>query len=542
MKIAICQINTTVGDFENNRKKIIEQIEISKNIKSDLVIFPELLMSGGAATDVLEFKNFVNNCSNELNEISKHTDNISAIIGSPTCIYDGDDRVLFNSAVFMQNGKIENTINKHNLCNSDVFFDSRYFAKGECENACINLNNKNIFIEIGNIFCKTFKSVADEDKLINDWSKKNIDIFINISATPFSAEIGEMRFNFFRKAAKKLNAIFVFVNTCGAQTELVYDGRSMVVFPDGRYKILNSFEEDFFAFEIDRNAEFSTLEYKENKIALIQDALVCGIKDYFFNNGFKKIILGLSGGIDSAVVASLACSAVGSENVFGLLMPSQFSTDHSVKDAVDLAENLKMKYEIIPIKDSFEAITQSLKNVFKDLPFDVTEENIQARIRGLLLMAYSNKFGCLLLNTSNKSESAVGYGTLYGDLCGGLSVIADLYKTQVYELANYINKDKEIIPQNTINKPPSAELRPNQKDSDSLPDYDVLDKILFLNIEQRQDFQEIIAKGFEKNLVERILKMVARNEYKRKQIPPVIRVSSRAFGSGIKMPLISKYF
>ena len=290
---------------------------------------------------------------------------------------------------------------------------------------------------------------------------------------------------------------------------------------------------------------FSKTEFFERKkqppVSLIHDALVLGIRDYFEKLGFKKAVLGLSGGIDSALVLCLAAEALGKDNVLSLLLPSGFSTEHSLADARQLCGNLGTKYETVPIESNYQSFLQTLNPFFKDLPFSVAEENLQARVRGVLLMAFSNKFGYILLNTTNKSEAAVGYGTLYGDMCGGLSVIGDIYKTQVYELCKYINRDEEIIPKNILTKAPSAELRPNQKDSDSLPEYDVLDKILFQYIENRKGTKEIIALGFDKDLVARVLKLVNTNEYKRQQTPPVLRVSPKAFGQGRRLPIVGKY-
>jgi NAD+ synthase (glutamine-hydrolysing) len=343
------------------------------------------------------------------------------------------------------------------------------------------------------------------------------------------------------------------VNHVGAQTELIFDGGSLVMNADGTVcDELPYFEEAVEYFKIQNSTlkiqkvtegiEAKTINLSSlSKIGLIHDALVLGIKDYFRKLGFQKAILGLSGGIDSAIVICLAEKALGKENVWAVLMPSQFSSDHSVNDALQLAENLGVKHDIIPIKNGFEALLETLQPQFKDLPFGLAEENLQARIRGNILMALSNKFGYILLNTSNKSEAAVGYGTLYGDMCGGLAVIADIYKNEVYELARYINRDAEIIPENIITKAPSAELRPNQKDSDSLPDYDILDQILFQYIEQRKGPKEIVAMGFDSDLVSRILKLVNISEYKRHQAPPILRVSPKAFGMGRRMPIEGRY-
>ena len=304
---------------------------------------------------------------------------------------------------------------------------------------------------------------------------------------------------------------------------------------------LKYFEEDFRVFELENLHKPKTDSPIPAKIALIHDGLVMGVRNYFQKLGFTKAILGLSGGIDSAVTAVIAAEALGSKNVRCVLLPSGFSSDHSINDAKALAKNLGSPYEIIPIKDSYESIRGNLKSQFEGTSFDIAEENIQARIRGVILMALSNKFGYILLNTSNKSEAAVGYGTLYGDMNGGLAVIGDVYKTEVFELAKYMNRNQEVIPTNTITKPPSAELRPDQKDSDSLPDYDILDEILYQYIEKRKGPKDLIQLGFEESLVKRILKLVNTNEYKRHQTPPILRVSPKAFGMGRRMPIVAKY-
>ena len=334
-----------------------------------------------------------------------------------------------------------------------------------------------------------------------------------------------------------------FTNNCGAQTELIFDGGSIIMSENGAlYDELPYFQECIRHYdlnEVQKGRSFSG--QTKDKTALIHDAIVLGISDYFRKLGFSKAVLGLSGGIDSAVTAVMAARALGPENVRVLLMPSQFSTGHSVDDAMELVQKLGLPHDIIPIKDMYDAFMEKLSPIFGDLPFNVTEENIQARVRGILNMAISNKFGHILLNTTNKSEMAVGYGTLYGDLCGGLSVIGDVYKTEVYQLAEYINKDDVVIPINSISKPPSAELRPGQKDSDSLPEYDILDPILFQYVEKRKGPQDIIDMGYDPVLVRRILRLVNINEFKRHQTAPVLRVSSKAFGVGRRVPIVGKY-
>ena len=369
------------------------------------------------------------------------------------------------------------------------------------------------------------------------------DFIINVSASPFSYNHAEERLEICKANVVRYKVPLFYSNNVGGQTELIFDGGSVVMSPNGViHREMPYFKETLEVFDLAEVMAGKThSEQVKNNILEIHDALVWGISDYFKKLGFTKAILGLSGGIDSAVTAVLAQRALGSENVRVILMPSQYSSDHSVNDAVALAENLGVHHDIIKIEDVYSAFMDKLSGHFEGLESNVTEENIQARVRGTLLMAFSNKFGNILLNTSNKSEMAVGYGTLYGDLAGGISVLGDVYKTQVYKLAHYINKDGEVIPENSITKPPSAELRPDQKDSDSLPDYDVLDEILYQYIENRKGPKEIISMGHDKALVERILRMVNRSEFKRHQTAPVLRVSSKAFGMGRRLPIVGKY-
>jgi NAD+ synthase (glutamine-hydrolysing) len=378
---------------------------------------------------------------------------------------------------------------------------------------------------------------------MDELAKQNPDLIINISASPFSYTRIEARKNIFRNKAIKHWIPVISVNQTGANTELIFDGASMV-FNDKGVLIhqLPYFEECLKTFSFGKLIEEGkSVEENPDLIGLVKKALVTGIRDYFSKMNFKKAIIGLSGGIDSAVCLCLAVEALGKENVLALLLPSRYSSDHSVKDAVQLANNLNIKTELISIEKTFKAIEETMQPIFAGKENDVTEENIQARIRAVLLMAVSNKSGYILLNTSNKSEAAVGYGTLYGDMAGGISVIGDVYKTDVYKLAKYINRDQVVIPGNIISKSPSAELRPDQLDSDSLPEYEILDSILYQYIELQKPVSAIISHGFKKEVVERVLAMIKWSEYKRYQAPPVLRISSKAFGAGRKMPLVAKY-
>jgi NAD+ synthase (glutamine-hydrolysing) len=383
---------------------------------------------------------------------------------------------------------------------------------------------------------------------MDELMKQSPDLMINIAASPFHYEQARTRKEVILTNVNKYALPLFYVNHVGAQTELLFDGGSLVASPDGFiYDELNYFEEDLRIYELDqiiaarKSDECEPLGKIGDKTALIHDALVMGIKNYFNKLGFKQAILGLSGGIDSAVTMALAARALGPENVRAVLLPSAFSSEHSVNDALELANNLGSPYDIISIEEAFNNMEETMLPIFGDLPFNIAEENIQARLRGVILMAMSNKFGHILLNTSNKSEAAVGYSTLYGDMNGGISVLGDVYKTEVFRLARFINKDGEVIPGNSITKPPSAELRPDQKDSDSLPDYDILDEILFQYIEKRKGPRELLDMGFEKAIVDRILKLVNMSEYKRFQTPPILRISSKAFGMGRRMPIVGRY-
>jgi len=433
----------------------------------------------------------------------------------------------------------------------DIFDEYRYFEPNDKFNI-IEYKGEKIAITIcedlwdiqpsDNPFAKNqLYNVTPMDKLI----EYKPDFILNIAASPFSYTKIWGRKNVFIRNAKKYNLPVFTVNQTGAQTELIFDGGSLVVNPDGTIaNEMKSFEEDYKIYdleEIKKCAVKKTIDEDPDVIAKIHDALVLGVRDYFKKMNFNNATLGLSGGIDSAVALVIAARALGPENLRVLLLPSKYSSGHSVTDAESLAKNLGVRYDTVHIQDVVDSFNDSLKKVFKGLEEDITEENIQARARGTILMALSNKFGHILLNTSNKSESAVGYGTLYGDMNGGLSILGDVYKADVYKLARYINKDSVIIPENTILKPPSAELRPEQKDSDSLPDYDILDKILFEYIELQKTPEEIIEGGWEKILVERIIRLVDSNEYKRYQAPPILRISSKAFGAGRRMPLVAKY-
>ncbi|WP_068472790.1 NAD+ synthase [Saccharicrinis aurantiacus] len=548
MKIALAQLNYHVGNFAKNTEKILSTIKTAKENNTDLVVFSELSVCGYPPLDLLEREEFVQQCIEQIEIIAQQCIGIAAIVGGPSINPETKGKNLFNSAFFLHEGVVEGIQHKTLLPNYDVFDEYRYFQPNSSYRT-ISYKGKKLAITI----CE---DLWDEQPVANSFAKSKLytkspmkelmnlepDLVINIAASPFSYNQGEIRQQIISNKAKKNHIPIVYVNQIGANTELVFDGSSLVVNSEGKVvKELAAFAEDLQYCELDKIEDNTTIEVKEyDKLALIHDALVLGVKDYFNKMGFKQATLGLSGGIDSAVTVVIAARALGAENVRVLLLPSKYSSDHSIKDAEDLAKNLGIQYDIVPIKGIVDAYEGTLSDVFEGQKPDVTEENIQARIRGTLLMALSNKFGHILLNTSNKSEAAVGYGTLYGDMNGGMSVIGDVYKTDVFDLARYMNKDGEVIPENTIVKPPSAELRPDQKDSDSLPDYDVLDNILFNYIEKNESPEKIIAQGFDAETVLKAVSLVNRNEYKRFQTPPIIRVSSKAFGLGRRIPLVSK--
>lgn len=572
MKIALAQQNYHIGNFESNTRKIIEGINWAKNQQADLVVFSELCICGYPPRDFLEFNDFINKCYESLNIIKKHTDTIGVIVGSPARNTELDGKDLFNAAFLLYEKEIKQEIHKTLLPNYDVFDEYRYFEPAFDWNV-MEFKGKKLAVticeDIWNMGDNPLYRITPMEKLIS----LNPDVMINISASPYNYAQDIVRNSIVKAHTIKYSLPMLYSNTVGSQTEIVFDGGSLVYDINGnKVKEMKYFEEDYAVFDLEELSQrltsskvsptggdlegaevfFSaadvgtgedTLKYltNEKNIDEIYHALVLGISDYFKKMGFTKTILGSSGGIDSAVTQALAVAALGKDNVRAVLMPSQYSTSHSVQDAEQLSKNLGNPYDILPIKNIYESFLTELKPVFKDMPFSLAEENIQSRTRGNLLMAMANKFGYILLNTSNKSELATGYGTLYGDMAGGLGVLGDLYKVQVYALANYINKEKDIIPSNIISKAPSAELRPDQKDSDSLPEYDILDRVLYEYIELRKGPKEIIAKGFDAELVTRILKLVNTNEYKRNQFCPIIRISSKAFGVGRRVPIVGKY-
>jgi len=571
MKIALAQQNYHIGNFEKNRQKIIDGIRWAKQQNADLVVFSELCICGYPPRDFLEFDDFVNKCYESIDIIRQHADTIGVLIGSPARNSQLEGKDLFNAVFLLHEKEVKAEIHKTLLPNYDVFDEYRYFEPAY-DWQVIEFQGKKLAVTI----CEDIWNMGDNPLYritpMEQLMPFHPDVMINLSASPYNYAQDIVRNSIVKAHVLKYKMPMLYCNTVGSQTEIVFDGGSLVYNINGcKVKEMKYFEEDYQVFDVEelfkQSEEFKskaldggkresyyysafevgndidTIEYLsgEKNIDEIYHAIILGIKDYFGKMGFSKAVMGSSGGIDSAVTQVLATHALGKDNVRALLMPSQFSTSHSVADAEQLSKNLGNPYDIIPIEKIYESFLSELKPIFKNEPFNVAEENIQSRTRGNLLMAVANKFGYILLNTSNKSELATGYGTLYGDMAGGLSILGDVYKMQVYALARYLNKGKEVIPENILTKAPSAELRPNQKDSDSLPEYEKLDSILYQYIELRKGPKEIIESGYEKELVDRTLKLVNTNEYKRNQFCPIIRVSCKAFGIGRRVPIVGKY-
>lgn len=523
MKLAIGQLNYTIGDFEGNKVKIIDTIEKARSVGADLVVFAEESISGVPAYDLLNKVNFLEQCEDALVEIAAVCDDIAVLVGLPV------QHGMFTSsaAAFIHNRQIVKYITRKHIYQRD---DATFLYPGEGRE----------FIEVGG---HRIAVVVGEDIMQpDDFSGCHADTVINVGSSKYARQRIEKRYDFLGGMAYRLGINVVFVNQVGANTDIIYDGSSCVFDDKGNPVLLmNSFSEDYRT--IDLSAGHSPVEIPyQDKTHNVYSAIKLGLADFFRKNGYAKACLGLSGGIDSAVVATLAVEVLGAENVRVLLMPSQFSSDHSVDDAMQLVDNLGIPCHVVPITDIYRLVTSDMSPVFgDDTGFGVAEENIQARIRGVLLMALSNKFGDILLNTSNKSELALGWGTLYGDHTGMLSVLGDIYKSEVFDIARYINRKTVIIPENILLKEPSAELRPEQKDTDDLPPYDETDAVIYRMIEERQSREEIINAGFDVDVVNKIYRMILRNEQKRYQFCPVLRVSTCPFGALRIMPITSKY-
>jgi NAD+ synthase (glutamine-hydrolysing) len=543
MKVLLAQQNYHIGNISYNTSKIIAAIEHAQSANASLVVFSELAVCGYPPKDLLEHDHFMESCKQALLEIAHHTKHIHVLVGAPHQQYNSaNQKRLFNSAYHLHNGAIQQIIHKTLLPTYDIFDEARYFESAT-ENQCITIEGVKFAITI----CEDIWNIQNHkyptqplDALVIEQP----DCIINLSASPFDYSQEQKRYQTLLATVQHYHLPIMYCNAVGAQTDLVFDGGSLYMNAEGEIiEKANSFEEALLL--IDTN-----ISSKENQsspsaaqlIASIHQALIIGIRDYFSKMGFQNALIASSGGIDSAVVVALACEALGPDKVHTLLLPSPFSSSHSISDAIALANNLNCSHDTIAIDSIYQSYTSSLAYAFKDLPFSVAEENLQSRIRGVLVMAYANKFNKIVLNTSNKSELATGYGTLYGDMIGGLSILGDLYKTQVYELAHYINTNATVIPISIIEKAPSAELRPNQKDSDSLPEYEILDAILFQLIEEQASVEQVIKNGFDEKLVKRTAQLLTQNEYKRNQFCPILRVSSKSFGSGRRIPIVAKLY
>jgi len=555
VRVALAQINPTVGDIEGNYRKIVSFIEKAKKLKSDFIVFPELALVGYPPEDLLLNPDFLNTSFQFVKKIARIGENIVVLLGAPFL----ENKNLFNACFIIQNRKIKYVYKKIFLSNYSVFDEKRYFLPGNEMPLIFNSQLKfavTICEDIGEKFSSIFCDLSHK-----------INIVFNLSASPFFVGKVRRRKKILKNLALKTDAYIVYCNLVGGQDDLVFDGRSLVFSPQGEELICaKSFEEDFAVVDLDvkkkkvendniekiRIEDFSVKkrrsiiikkkDSKENRLEEIYKALVLGTHDYVVKNGFKKAVIGLSGGIDSSLTCVIACDALGKDNVIGVIMPSQFSSPESVEDAQKLAKNLGIKFFTVPIEEIFKVYREIFKKHFKKVN-DITLQNIQARIRGNILMAFSNNFGWIVLTTGNKSETAVGYCTLYGDTAGGFAVIKDIPKTLVYKLARFRNQQAgfTLIPERVLKKPPTAELKPNQKDEDDLCPYKILDKIIDLYVEKNWDLKRIIKKGIPQDLVFKIVLRIDKNEYKRRLSPPGIKISLPASGKDRKMPITNRF-
>ncbi len=582
IRLALAQINLTVGDINGNTARILDQLDCARAREADLVLFPEMAIAGYPPEDLLFKLDFIDANAQALRDIQAATNGVTAVVGYPAA----DDYDLYNAAAVLQDGKVIGSYRKHYLPNYGVFDESRYFGAGQ-ESPVFDFEGDRVGVSI----CEDLWYAGGPPQ----WQALyGAELLVNISASPYALGKGRGRERMIATRAVDNVAVVAYCNLVGGQDELMFDGRSLVYGPDGELLARGPvFEEALILVDVDLDDVFrSRLRDPRSRqdrelitrlteagehipripgrklrqssapdrldvepavfavpdpLAEVYQALVVGTRDYVRKNGFETVVLGLSGGIDSALTAAVATDALGAEHVVGVSMPSHYSSEHSQDDARQLAENMGIRYLSVPIEQPFDAMLDTLNGPpdqpFSDTQFGVAEENIQARLRGMILMALSNKFGWMLLSTGNKSESAVGYATLYGDMAGGFAVIKDVPKTLVWALSKWRNEqgDGEFIPVSSINKAPSAELRPDQFDSDSLPPYDVLDQILERYVEDDWSGGEITAIGFEPDLVARVMRMVDRNEYKRRQAAPGVKITSRAFGKDRRLPITNRY-
>lgn len=543
MRIALCQIDPIVGSLELNQQKILIGIQRAKKEGADIVVFSEMALIGYPPEDLLLLPSFIQTAQEMLFDLIKYTEGIIAIVGTVRENPLIAEKGLFNSAAILENKSLVGYQDKSLLPDYDVFSERRYFEPGTASRVW-NLKSKKIGITI----CEDLWQHAHEVGYshyprdpVMELQKEAPDCVINLSSSPFYLDRQKVRYKVCSMAAKTLRCPVLLCNQVGGNDSLIFDGHSMAVDAQGKLiHMLKGFEEDFSVIQTELEGQKFLPQ-----VDLIQDlfqALVLGVGDYFRKLGFKKACLGLSGGIDSAVVACIAKEALGKENLLTLALPSRYSSQESLQDAKELCKHLEIPLKEISIEDPFETFLHLLEPHFSDHPFDHTEENIQSRIRGIILMAFSNKFGYLVLSTGNKSEMAMGYTTLYGDMCGGLAVLSDVNKDQVYKLAHFINRNKEIIPRSILEKPPSAELRPDQKDTDSLPEYSIVDKVLLDYVEEHCSPEEIAAKhGLSLDLVFDLIHRIHQHEYKRRQSPPGLRVSKKAFSVGRRFPIVQHW-
>ena len=538
MRIGIAQLNPTVGDVTGNLALAIDAYEQLIGQGVDLVLYPELFLCGYPPRDLLLKEKFGDDLKDALEVFAATTGPVPAVIGFPEKSTHSKKHFFYNAAAWCEEGVVKKTFHKRLLPTYDVFDETRYFKPGE-KDFFIQYKDKNIAVTICEDIWNIRQGEYDSDP-IDEIAKQKPDLLLNLSASPWHFNKDRHRTELLSQIAQKCKCPIVYLNAVGGNDELVFDGMSMSVNRKGYpISISDSFKEKIEVHDLNEVNEFNHSE--DISMESLRQALVLGVRDYAHKSGFTKGLIGLSGGIDSAVTAAIAVEALGRENVIGISLPSSISSQHSKVDAEELANNLGIEFHTLPIQSIVDSATRELQPIFQDRPIDVTEENLQARSRGLLLMAVSNKLGALLLTTGNKSELAVGYCTLYGDMCGGLAVISDVPKTQVFKLARYLNRDHVIIPKNTIEKPPSAELRPDQKDSDSLPEYEILDAILQAYVEEGKSIATLINAGFKEEVVRKITRLVDLNEYKRNQAAPGIKTTPLAFGVGRRIPIVQKY-
>lgn len=541
MKLALAQINVTVGDLTGNAEKIFKFYQYAVSQGAELVIFPELALTGYPPQDLLLHEAFLKKAEQVLENLKQSIDQVPVLLGTVTRNEVRPGRPLFNSAVLLQKGEVKQIFHKRLLPTYDVFDEDRYFEPGkssdyfECQGKRIGVS---ICEDIWNDkdFWKDRRYAKDP---IEELKQKGCELIVNLSASPWHWQKEKVRYEMLKTVATGEKIAVALCNLLGGNDQLIFDGHSVCFNATGECLAqAKGFEEELIL--VDMTKDVSEVELGDNFENLFK-ALVLGTRDYVQKCGFQKVLIGLSGGIDSALVAVIAAEALGAENVMGVSLPSRFSSEGSLLDAESLAKNLGIAYEVISIEEPFQSVQRQCAKIFDSLPWDVTEENMQSRLRGLVLMALSNKFSSLVLTTGNKSELAVGYCTLYGDMCGALAVLADVPKTKVYELARWINREKEIIPKASITKAPSAELRADQTDQDTLPPYEVLDEVLGRYVEHNQSFEMMTQAGLEPNLVKTIMRWVTINEYKRQQAALGLKVTSRAFGRGRRMPIAHRF-